>query len=193
MPAFANISGQRFGRWLVLNRSGSMFYPSGTSQPQYLCLCDCGNEKIVVASTLKDGSSKSCGCLNAETRKALCIQRNTTHGYAANGKSKTYITWQNMLSRCRNPKSSGYYKYGAKGITVSDEWNAFETFLADMGECPPGYSIERKNPFLGYSKKNCTWIPLSDQQKNKTNSSITCRADLDRLIAMYEEAHPKSA
>lgn len=190
MPAFANISGQRFGRWLVLNRSGSKFYPSGTSQPQYFCRCDCGNEKIVAASILKSGSSKSCGCLNTEIRKNLCIQRNTTHGQS---KTRTYDIWGGMLSRCHNPQSSGYHKYGAKGITVSDEWKVFETFLADMGECPAGYSIERKNPFIGYRKGNCKWIPLSDQQKNKTNSSITCRADLDRLIAMYEEAHPKSA
>lgn len=185
MPAFTDLSGQRFGRWLILERSGTKNYPSGARQPQYLCKCDCGNEKIVVSSILRDGSSKSCGCLNAEVRRAICIKRNTTHGLAH---TRTYDIWGGMIARCHIESSSGYYKYGARGIHVSDDWRSFENFFRDMGECLEGFSIERSNPFLGYQKGNCEWIPLSDQQKNKTNSAIRCEADLLRLIRLYCEA-----
>lgn len=187
MPTFVDLSGQRYGRWTVKHRSGSKMYPSGNHQPQYLCLCDCGTERVVVSSILRDGSSKSCGCLNNETRSAMCTKRNTTHGAAAkNSTSITYYIWRNMVSRCHSPNSSGYHKYGARGIRVADHWRKFENFIADMGERPSlEYSIERENPFLGYQPGNCTWIPLSDQQNNKTNSAIRCKVDLLRVIDLY--------
>jgi len=185
MPTFVDLTGQKFGRWIVLRREGSRLYPSGAHQPTYLCRCECGTEKLVASSILRSGSSKSCGCLNNETRRKLCIERNTTHGLA---NTRTYKIWSGIVTRCCNPKASGYHKYGARGITVSESWRTFEHFFADMGECPPNYSIERENPFIGYTKGNCSWIPLSDQQKNKTNSAIRCKADLVRLIRLYCEA-----
>lgn len=189
MPMYIDITNKKLGRWTVLSREKDKIYPSGGRCPQYLCRCDCGNEKIIPSKSLRDGSSKSCGCLNSEIRKETCIKRNTTHGYAAKGKSLTYSTWQNMIARCHNENSSGYYKYGARGIKVCDRWRKFENFLEDMGEKEnKDMSIERINPFLGYSKDNCKWIPLSDQQKNKTNSAIKSKQDLLRIIDLYLES-----
>lgn len=173
MPSFLDLTGHRFGRWLVVKRGEDHVFPSGKKQPSWHCKCDCGNEKKVKSQALRDGSSKSCGCLNVEVRREVCIKRNTKHGYAANGKDRTYRIWCGMNTRCHNPRSSGYYKYGARGITVSEAWRkSFEKFLSDMGPCPPEYSIERRNPNLGYSKENCCWIPLKYQNRNKTNSRI---------------------
>lgn len=187
MPSIKELTGQRFGRWIVLSRNGSYTYPSGSHEPVWLCRCDCGNEKSIKSKTLRDGSSKSCGCLNAEVRRELCIKRNTTHGYAANGKDRTYRIWSGMNTRCHNPRSSSYYKYGARGITVCEQWrHSFKTFLSDMGHCPPEYSIERVNPFLGYSPANCKWIPLKDQNSNKTNS----RTKLVNLTEQIENSCP---
>lgn len=182
-----NLVGLRFGRWLVLRMVNERVYPSGVKQPQYLCLCNCGNEKVVVASCLKSGSSKSCGCLNAEIRKSLCIKRNTVHGQAANGKSPEYRIWQNMIARCHSPTSSGYKKYGAKGISVCAKWReSFENFLSDTGIKPySDASLERINPFGNYEPTNCKWIHLSEQQNNKRNSSISTIDDLQKVIRNF--------
>jgi hypothetical protein len=49
-----------------------------------------------------------------------------------------------MLQRCTNPKASGFVHYGGRGITVCERWRAdFRNFLEDMGEKPPGLSIDR--------------------------------------------------
>jgi len=87
-----------------------------------------------------------------------------THGLS---KTRTYRKWSTMISRCRiDPR------YRDKGITVCARWHAFENFLKDMGECPSGKEIDRKNNALGYSKSNCRWVTRDEQQRNKTSSVI---------------------
>ncbi len=64
-----DLTGQRFGRWTVIKRSGSKMYGepgASTSFPLWLCRCDCGTEAIVMGENLKRGRSKSCGCLRDE-------------------------------------------------------------------------------------------------------------------------------
>lgn len=179
-----NLEGLRFGRWLVTGIAGIKYYPSGAKQFRYACICNCGNTKIVVASCLKSGASKSCGCLNKEIRSKLCSIRNTKHGLHG---SVEYKVWQSMVARCHCAGASGYKKYGAKGLSVCDRWrHSFETFLADMGVKPyPDASIERINPFGNYEPRNCKWIHLSEQQANKRNSSITTIYDMQVTIKNF--------
>jgi len=49
--------GQRFGKLVVLGRAGS----KGTAAT-WLCLCDCGQQKIVSSNALRGNYTKSCGC-----------------------------------------------------------------------------------------------------------------------------------
>lgn len=98
------------------------------------------------------------------------------HGYAKRGRvrSRTYRIWQAMLNRCRNPKTSNYKDYGGRGITVCERWRVFAAFLADMGECPPDHSIDRKENDGNYEKGNCMWSTRHTQTRNKrTNRLIT--------------------
>ena len=163
MPAFRDLTTQRFGRWTVLSRAND--YLPGN--PQWLCRCECGQEKIVRGSILRAGKSKSCGCLNSELRRAQCIARNTSHGLS---KSPTYDTWVNVLQRCENPKASAFHKYGAKGVTVCERWHTFENFLADMGERPGRLTIDRIDNTKGYEPGNCRWATQKEQQNNRSNS-----------------------
>jgi hypothetical protein len=56
------------------------------------------------------------------------------HGHSINGiRSLTHSTWHNMRSRCNNPNTKAYEKYGAKGIKVCDRWDSFENFIMDRG------------------------------------------------------------
>lgn len=55
-------SGQRFGRWTVLD--GYITTPQG--ERKYLCRCDCGTERYVLERSLQHGGSQRCGCLRME-------------------------------------------------------------------------------------------------------------------------------
>lgn len=98
-----------------------------------------------------------------------------THGHSFGGKSRTYIVWQNMKRRCANQKAHDYPIYGAKGIRVCKEWiDSFATFLADMGEAPPGMMIDRIDNSVGYCKENCRWATPRQQARNRsTNRMVT--------------------
>lgn len=65
MTTIIDITGQRFGRLVVIEQSSKRTKTKGA---YWKCLCDCGNEIIVIAANLKRGHTKSCGCLSKETR-----------------------------------------------------------------------------------------------------------------------------
>lgn len=92
----------------------------------------------------------------------------------AKNQELTYKRWKGMKSRCYSPSfNKGYNKYQALGIVVCPEWkDNYEKFLEDMGECPEGYSLERKDPLGNYEPNNCIWIRKEDQPKNRTNSLL---------------------
>lgn len=81
--------------------------------------------------------------------------------------SRTYRTWQNMWTRCRNPNHPAYKNYGGRGITVCDRWKSFASFLEDMGERPPRLCIGRIDNNKGYYKENCRWETRLEQNKNR--------------------------
>jgi hypothetical protein len=95
--------------------------------------------------------------------------RLTTHGQST---TKLYMIWATMLQRCNTPTSKRYHNYGGRGISVCPEWRTFEGFAADMGPTyQEGLSIERINVNGHYEPGNCTWIPMSEQAKNRRPSS----------------------
>lgn len=93
-----------------------------------------------------------------------------THGHKSGGmRTRAYSVWMNMKSRCRNPRNKSFKDYGARGISFDQRWERFENFLADMGQPPPGLTLERSDNERGYSKANCIWAPYSVQALNKRN------------------------
>lgn len=143
-----DISNQKFGRLLALNIS---YIKDGA---YWNCKCDCGNICIVYGARLRNGVTKSCGCI-VETRKGLST-------------SPTYRTYQSMIQRCYDNKVPHYNRYGGKGITVCEEWrNSFEKFKEDMGERPLNKTIDRIDSSLGYFKENCRWLTPKEQAYNK--------------------------
>lgn len=162
-----NIVGKKFNRLLVLERAES----GGHIKPRWLCICDCGNRKIVNGASLKNGGTKSCGCYLKENRK-YC---NYKSGHSAGENKKEYQRWSKMRSRCLNPKDKSFKDYGGRGIGICTEWeSSFEQYLSDMGHAPSSMELDRVDNDKGYSKENCRWASRKQNMRNtRHNTPIT--------------------
>jgi hypothetical protein len=85
-----------------------------------------------------------------------------------------------MLARCTNRKHPQYPNYGGRGIVVLSRWRKFEEFLADMGDPPAGYTLERMDNDRGYSARNCKWATWTEQANNRRPRRILLRTDSGR-------------
>jgi hypothetical protein len=178
-----DLAGQRFGRLVV-----AAFSHTKSGRAMWLCKCDCGNDSIVSGKLLRCDHTKSCGCLGLELRVAATKKHGLSHK-----KDKTYNCWKDMRKRCNNPASMYYYRYGGRGIKVCPEWDVFQNFLADMGPCPDGYSIERLDIEKGYEPGNCKWIPLNRQQRNTSKSRRVTAFGKTQLVVEWAEEYGLSA
>jgi len=181
-----DMTGQRFGRWLVVGRAER---PAGISNrdARWEVVCDCGNRAIVTRTSLVSGDSQSCGCLQREHASQVTTERFRTHGMT---ETSEYNIWCIMKRRCANPKSISYPLYGERGITVCERWlESFENFYADMGPRPtPQHSIDRIDNNLGYSPENCRWATQLEQQNNRrTTHQVTYNGKTLTLLEWSKE------
>ena len=128
-------------------------YRYGLYECQY-----CGKEFETNIQSVKRGNTKSCGCL---------VGKNTTHGLKSN---RFYDTWYGMLQRCTNPNHKAYKDYGARGITVCEEWLNVSNFVAWCDLTYPSIedaTLDRIDNDKGYSPENCTWSDKTTQAINQ--------------------------
>jgi hypothetical protein len=126
------------------------------------CLCSCGNETTVRSDCLRDGNTKSCGCLNFEPKGIIHNMHNT----------KLYHVWASMKDRCSNLKNKKYEYYGGKGVKVCESWLEFLPFYNWAIE--NGYkeklTIDRIDVAGNYEPNNCRWITQQEQSENTTSN-----------------------
>lgn len=93
-----------------------------------------------------------------------------------------------MKERCDNPRHPFYHRYGGRGIGYEVRWMKFENFLADMGEAPPGKTLDRRENDLAYSQTNCRWVTQKEQCRNRSSNRIMeFRGRKQSLAAWCEE------
>lgn len=143
--------GDKFNKLTVVNFSDRKYYAN--------TICDCGQKSSVRFDQLKSGGVKSCGCLTKEVAR----RRATKHGLS---RTKTYSIWRSMLQRCNNKNDKQYKNYGARGISVCEDWSDFANFVLDMGKKPKDLTLDRINNDGPYSKENCRWVTMKDQCSN---------------------------
>lgn len=83
-------------------------------------------------------------------------------------KSPVYAVWIQAKQRCSKATHPSYKSYGGRGITMCEEWrNDFLSFYRDMGPCPEGFTLERRNVNGNYEPANCYWADTATQARNK--------------------------
>lgn len=160
MPARTSLIGQTFGRLKVIADAESHRTPNGRAVARVICECSCGMLKTIRIDSLSNGRTLSCGCFRKENTRTVHTKHGRAHG-------RLYWVWAAMLDRCRNHNNKQFKDYGGRGITVCERWLSFSNFLQDMGECPQGLTLDRRNNNGNYEPGNCRWATRLEQAHNK--------------------------
>lgn len=180
MDRATDLTGREFGRWVVVEKIGFR-----NRRTWWFCKCQCGTQRAVRSGNLTSGKSLSCGCL----QKELAGKQFRTHGLSC---SPAYSAITAAISRCTRNSDPGWKHYGGRGIKVCDRWMKDPSlFVSDMGEPPPGMSIERIDVNGDYEPSNCTWADVKTQCRNRTSNRIIeyngekkCLAEWSELIGI---------
>lgn len=156
---FVDKTGMRFGKLVVIANH------SMQKRKMWDCICDCGNQIIVGGENLSSGHTISCGCFRVENTTSMMF----IHGYT---KHPLYVVWKNMKARCYNEKSLGYKYYGARGISICEEWrNDAKIFIEwSLNNGWTGeLEINRKDNDGNYCPENCNFINHKENSTNRRN------------------------
>lgn len=190
-----NMIGQKFQSLTVLPEYQRIYYQHGT-KIKWLCECDCGHRMYVMTDSLKRRQQPYCDQCRPEPVR----------------KEHLYHILYGMRQRCENPKSASYIYYGARGISVCDEWKnnypAFRQWALEHGwRDGAGLSIDRIDNDGNYCPENCRVITIAentaraDRGKVKNHSKMKdvyaispdgVRVDIPNIAAFARE-HPELA
>jgi len=172
MPRKLNVIKNRYTRLIVIKEVQKHISTGGNASSQYLCQCDCGNEKIIFLRSLVSGKTKSCGCLLRESC-SINGKKRRIHGMRSKESEgdKTYESWRAMRRRCLTNNT----RYKLRGIKICKRWNSFNNFLHDMGPRPPGKTIDRINNDGNYEPSNCRWATPKEQANNRQNNRLAIK------------------
>jgi hypothetical protein len=181
MGKFVDITGQRFGRLVAISGKERDKHRNAL----WTCKCDCGNEVKVILESLKNGCTKSCGCLNKEK----AFTNSLIHGKS---KTRIYHIWRDMRERCTNPKRKQYKYYGARGIKVCEEWDGSNKFINFYRwSLENGYkedlTIDRIDNNGNYCPENCRWVDMKTQLNNKRDNRFIYYNGQIKTLAQWSE------
>ena len=165
---FMDLTGQKYNRLTVLEYAGRDKY----NCTMWKCRCDCGNIKVVKGKYLRNGNTKSCGCLNIDRIKERNRVLKRTHGET---KTKLFHVWAGIKTRCNNPNAIGYHIYGGRGIKMCKEWDSsFEAFRdwALANGFREELQIDRIDTNGNYEPSNCRWVTSKENNRNRRSNTL---------------------
>lgn len=159
--------GRQIGDLTVIARAGN-----DKTGPTWVLRCRCGVEKV-----------RSTAVMAKLSGKCLCNRK-------PRARHPLYAVWTGMRMRCLVKTSPKYADYGGRGIKICERWSArgtgFLNFVSDMGERPPGMSLDRINVNGHYEPMNCRWATPQQQADNQRLSRkrvINILENVDELLA----------
>lgn len=185
-----DLTGQKIGKLTVI----------GPAEPRrgrfhWVCSCECGTEREVAHTNLRQGHTLSCGCL----RKENWLPR---RGHDGSTKHPLYTAWNGMTSRCHLDSNKSHANYGGRGISVYSEWRddrfAFYAWVEEnLGSRPEGKSLDRIDNDGNYEPGNLRWATRREQRANQrpqvTNAeyaeALARIAELEAVLDAYAAAH----
>lgn len=177
-----DITGQRFGKLVVIRYE--------KNKKSWLCKCDCGNERYISISALKKGERTSCGC--KRMNKYNDLKKDSRF-------KRLYGVYTKIIGRCYRKKDSNYYRYGARGIKVCDEWlgeEGFNNFFnwsilngykIEMENNRNKYAIDRIDNKGNYCPENCRWITQSENSIRTSYVNNKLLSKIDELNNCSED------
>lgn len=191
--------GQRFG---MLTVTGITHKQIGQyNRAVWVLKCDCGNEKTALPTEIASGRCRSCGCFH----DARCKEKATKFKHHVHEYKRLYGIYNGIKRRCFNKKEPRYKDYGARGITMCEEWlnpiDGFDNFVE--WALSHGYSdeltIERDDVDGDYCPENCSWITLAEQRYNQRGTiwvdykgeHIQLMKLCERLGISYDTVHDR--
>ena len=160
-----DLTGQTFGRVTVLEK----FPFRANKRLLWIVECSCDKHTVFVTSgrNLRHGDCTSCGCVQSER----AAQAHTKHGLGGKDRARIYTMYNDMIHKCYDEKRINYKNYGAKGITVCDEWQgehgldnfvkwAYDNGYYEQDKSLPRdelLSLRRIDETKGFYPDNCVW------------------------------------
>jgi hypothetical protein len=187
-PVFKDLTGEVFGRLTVLGQAPTRVYPNGRRVVLWNCRCECGVTNPVPTVNLRNGRTKSCGCLAAELSRERTMGEG--HPLFKHGLSGTreYESWNGARRRVLGMRPKDAPNYIERGITMCQRWlDSFDAFLEDMGPCPEGMSLDREDNDKGYEPGNCRWATRVQQARNKRGVVSFTIDGVERLVIEWSE------
>lgn len=154
MAKSKDLTGAKFGMLKVISQ-----VKTGPGKgTKWNCLCDCKKTVVRSASALGKNKNPNCGCIRQGQRK-----------------TRLYGIWANMKQRCTNPSNPAYPYYGAKGISICDEWAndflAFQSWALKNGY-DDSLTIDRVDGNKNYQPDNCRWSTRKEQSNNLSSNTV---------------------
>lgn len=162
MGEFQNLTGNKYALLTVLDEHKK----SHDGKTIWKCQCQCGNITYVIARDLKNGNTKSCGCLKLKTSNEKYNYKNS---------KRLYTIYYGIKARCYKSTSPKYKDYGARGIIMCEEWlNSFESFCdwALSNGYSDNLSIDRIDCNGNYEPTNCRWTTSLIQGQNTRSTKL---------------------
>lgn len=192
MGKFIDLTGQKFGKLTIINKADKR---SSSGSIYWNCKCDCGNVTVVIGRHLKNGHTKSCGCLHIKQAKEQARRMSQNNIKHNKSNTRLYHIYKCMLNRCYLKVHKFYKNYGGRGITICEEWkNDFIIFYnwAIENGYKDNLSIDRINNDENYEPSNCRWLSVKEQANNRrTNILYEYQGEIKSLKFICEKFNAK--